>query len=74
MSSENQFKPKTEKELRKEAAKAEKLAKFEEKQKMLAKKTESSKKSEKKEKKCDVIEYEGETNPGEKKGWFLKLI
>lgn len=63
-------KQKTEKELRKEAAKAEKLAKFEEKQKKLAEKAEAIKASgkvEKKEKKKEIFEYISDTKPGEKK-------
>lgn len=85
MSSQEQSKPKSEKELKKEAAKAEKLAKFQEKQRKLAEAAaaKAGDAKEKKAKSSTVIEYEGKTKPGEKKGlsqscvcqkwWFLNV-
>ncbi|CAD5228298.1 unnamed protein product [Bursaphelenchus okinawaensis] len=61
-------KPKTEAQLKKDAAKAAKLAKFEAKQKkQQEEKAKAKDKEPKKELKKDVIEYKGNTKPGEKK-------
>lgn len=65
-------KPKTEKELKKEAEKAAKLAKFEEKQKKMAEKQriteENAKKDDKKKKeKKEILEYVSDVPLGEKK-------
>lgn len=66
-------KPKTPAQLEKERAKAEKVAKFLEKQKKLEEKSSASQTTEKSksEKKQDVVEYNGSTKAGEKKGIFI---
>ncbi|KAH7707100.1 valyl-tRNA synthetase [Aphelenchoides avenae] len=74
---EVQQKPKTEKELKKEAEKAAKLAKFEEKQRKLqAQQAAAKPKEEKKpakEEKPKVVEYTAATKPGEKKDTSVEL-
>jgi valyl-tRNA synthetase len=76
----DQQKPKTEKELARERAKAEKLAKFAEKQKKLeaqkaAAKSDGNKAEKKSGKgagsKVELTEYHYRTGPGEKKGFCL---
>ena len=66
-------KVKTEKELKKEAEKAAKLAKFEEKQRKLAEKAAAAKEKPKEEKKDvakkkEILEYTAATKLGDKKG------
>jgi valyl-tRNA synthetase len=62
-------KPKTAAQLRKEQVKAEKLAKFEEKQKkMVALDAQKQNKPQKAAKATSVFEYTSATKPGEKKG------
>jgi valyl-tRNA synthetase len=66
-------KPKTAKQLQKEAEKAKKLAKFLEKQeKQEALKQQQKVKPQKAVKAKVIVEYTSDTKPGEKKGWFFR--
>lgn len=71
-------KPKSEAQLKKEKAKAEKLAKFHEKEKkraevMAAQAIKPKEEKGPKKPKADVMEYSGETKPGEKKDTSIDL-
>lgn len=69
---EEQEKPKTEKQLRKEKEKADRKAKFDEKQEKKKLADEAAQAKPKKTKAKEVVEYTAETGPGEKKGLIFE--